>query len=129
MKKRHVNLTTEAHRPAFNDFADAMRATESKEGWRSSETLRHFLDAAFCSIKGRFLMGEAWTTNEAEYMAIVGRCRHPKETLRSKVMSQETQRAFVFLILMVLVTGWFQENLRRDVRFLDARVTNIEAAK
>lgn len=81
MKKRRVSLTTDAHRPAFNDFADAMRAAESKEGWRSSEVLRHFLEASFCSIKGRFLMGDAWDKNEAEYMAIVGRCRRPKETM------------------------------------------------
>lgn len=81
MKKHRVSLTTDAHHPAFDDFADAMRAAESREGWRSSEVLRHFLEASFFAIKGRLLFGEAWDANEAEYMAIVGRCRHPKETM------------------------------------------------
>lgn len=81
MKKRRVVLTTEAHRPAFNEFADALREAESKEGWRSSETLRYFLDAGFLALRGRYLAGEAWDRNEAEYMAIVKRCRHPNETM------------------------------------------------
>lgn len=81
MKKRAVLLTTETHRPAFNDFADAMRAAESNEGWRSSEVLRYFLEAAYFAVRGRFLLGEAWKSNEAEYMKIVAGCRQPSETM------------------------------------------------
>lgn len=82
MKKRDITLTTEAHRPAFNDFADALRAAESREGWRSSEVLRHFLDAGFRVVRGRLLVGAAFDANEAEYMRIVKLCRHPQETMR-----------------------------------------------
>ncbi len=81
MKKRRVCLTTEVHRPAFDDFADAMRVAESKEGWRSSEVLRNFLDAAFLAVRGALIVGEAKDKNEADYMAIVASCRHPSETM------------------------------------------------
>lgn len=96
MKKRSVVLTTEAHREAFDGFADAMRAAESREGWRSSEVLRHFLDASFYALRGRLLSGEAWEKNEADYMALVGRCRKPTETMGdlSRMMG-ETARALL----------------------------------
>lgn len=81
MKKRDVMLTTAAHRPAFDSFADAMREAERAEGWRSSEALRHFLEAGYRAIRGRVLIGEAFDANEAEYMKIVGRCREPKTTM------------------------------------------------
>lgn len=81
MKKRDVLLATEAHRPAFNDFADAMRSAESREGWRSEEVLRNFLDAGYRAIRGRLLFGEAFDANEAEYMKIVAACRKPQETM------------------------------------------------
>lgn len=81
MKKQSIALTTDAHRPAFNDFADAMRVAESCEGWRSSEVLRHFLEAAMLALKGKFLLGDAFEKNEAEYMAIVGRCHQPQKTM------------------------------------------------
>jgi len=96
VKKRDVVLTTEAHRPAFNDFADAMRAAESNEGWRSSEVLRHFLEAAFYSIRGRLLLGDAWRANEAEYMRIVESCRKPNETMGAlALMLAATTRALL----------------------------------
>ena len=50
MKKRDVRLTTEAHRPAFEVFYDAMRGEESREGWRPSEVLQRFLDAGFGAL-------------------------------------------------------------------------------
>lgn len=76
MKKRSVILTTQAHRPMFDDFVDAMREVENREGWRSSEVLRNFLDAAFRSVRGALLRGTpAWDENEAEYMRIVKLCR------------------------------------------------------
>jgi hypothetical protein len=81
MKKRDVMLTTAAHRPAFDDFADAMKVAESNEGWRSSEALRHFLEAGYRALRGRYLFGEAREKNEAEYMKIVARCRKPTETM------------------------------------------------
>lgn len=94
MKKRRVVLTTEAHREAFDGFADALHAVESREGWRSSEVLRHFLDASFHALRGRLLTGEAWEKNEADYMALVGRCRKPRETMADlSRMLGETARA------------------------------------
>lgn len=80
MKKRDVVLNTEAHRPAFNEFADAL-AEAGREGWSSADVLRRFIDASFLAIRGRFLSGEQFEKNEAEYMAIVGACRRPKETM------------------------------------------------
>lgn len=83
MKKRRVNLTTEAHRPAFDDFADALRVAEQNEGWRSSETLRNFLEAGFRAVRSKVLIGDAWDANEAEYMKIVKSCDKPKETMNA----------------------------------------------
>ena len=96
MKKRSVVLTTEAYREAFTGFADALRSAESREGWRSSEVLRHFLDASFYALRGSVLIGEAWEKNEADYMALVGRCRKPTETMGdlSRMMG-ETARALL----------------------------------
>ena len=81
MKKRDVSLNTDAHRAAFNDFADLMRAVESREGWRSSEVLTRVVDAAYLAVRGRLLLGDAFEKNEAEYMKIVGACSKPKETM------------------------------------------------
>jgi hypothetical protein len=82
MKKRDVRLTTEAHRPAFEVFYDAMRGEESREGWRPSEVLQRFLDAGFRAVRGALLRGSPdFDANEAEYMAVVKHCRHPTETM------------------------------------------------
>lgn len=96
MKKRDVQLTTQAHRPAFDDFTNAMRSAEAREGWRSSEVLRHFLDAGFRALRGRLLVGESFDGNEAEYMKIVKACRHPLETMTDlSVMLGATGRALI----------------------------------
>lgn len=81
MKKRDIRLNTEAHRGAFDDFADAFHAIEGREHWRSSEITRHWLDAAFRALRGRLLTGEAFDANETEYMRIVKHCQKPKETM------------------------------------------------
>jgi hypothetical protein len=81
MNKRDVLLNTEAHRPAFNDFADAFDRIERREHWRQGEIVTHWLDAAFRAVRGRILHGEAFEQNEAEYMRIVKRCREPKATM------------------------------------------------
>ncbi len=84
MKKRRVVLTTASHREAFDEFAEHLHGAERREGWRSSEVLRHFLDAAFRAIRGRTLHpdGDAYAKNEKAYMDLVKRCRHPQETMR-----------------------------------------------
>lgn len=81
MKKRAITLTTDAHREPFDDFADALRAAASREGWRSADVLRHFLDAGFRAVRGSLLAGQAFEENETEYMRVVKLCRHPKETM------------------------------------------------
>lgn len=86
MKKRDVRLTTAAHREAFDMFYGAFRDAGHREGWRSGETLRHFLEAGHRAIRGKMLLGEAWETNEVEYMKIVKSCRSPQETMRDLAM-------------------------------------------
>lgn len=81
MKKRDVSLNTEAHRPMFNHFAEALQEIVNREGQRSSEVLRNFLEAGYRAIRGRLLVGDAFDKNEAEYMRIVKGCQHPKETM------------------------------------------------
>lgn len=81
MKKRDVRLTTAAHRPAFDSFYEAFRSAQGREGWRSGEVLRYFLEAGYRAVRGRLITGEAWDANEAEYMKIVKFCRNPKETM------------------------------------------------
>lgn len=81
MKKRDVLLTTEAHRDAWNDFHAAIEDAARREGWRSAEVMRNFLEAGFLAIRGRYMTGEPFDTNEAAYMAVVKRCRRPKETM------------------------------------------------
>lgn len=39
------------------------------------------------------------------------------------------ERMFIMLMIALIVIGWVQQNMRQDVLLLDARVTNIEAAK
>src|ERR1700754_3351821 len=81
MKKQAIRLTTEAHREPFNDFADALREIEAREGWRSAEVLRHCLEAGFRAVRGRLLAGDAFKRNEEEYMRVVGLCQRPRETM------------------------------------------------
>lgn len=81
MKKRNVALNTDAHRPAFDAFAEHFADAGRREGWRSTETLRKFLEAGARAIRGKTLLGPAFDENEAEYMRIVGACRHPQETM------------------------------------------------
>lgn len=72
MKKRDAILNTVAHREAFDGFFEAMHSAERREGWRSGETLRHFVDAAFLAIKGRTVVGDDFAANEAEFEKLVG---------------------------------------------------------
>ncbi|MDO8534231.1 MAG: hypothetical protein Q7S17_05760 [Xanthobacteraceae bacterium] len=48
-------------------------------------------------------------------------------------MSKETDRAITFLLIAFLVLVFVQDgirnSMRHDLRLLDARITNIEAAK
>jgi len=81
MKKRDVKLNTDTHREAFNQFADAFRNIQSREHWRDSEIMRHWLDAGFRAIRGRLMIGKPFEENEAEYMRIVKKCQKPKETM------------------------------------------------
>lgn len=81
IKKRNIKLNTDAHSEAFASFLDAVRSIESREGWRSAEVVREFLNAAFRAMRGKFLFGPAWDANEKEYMAIVKRCQKPQETM------------------------------------------------
>ena len=59
-------------------FQDAGR----REGWRSSETLRHWLEAAFLAVRGRTLVpgGAAWRKNEDEFLKAERRWREPEKT-------------------------------------------------
>ncbi len=36
---------------------------------------------------------------------------------------------FICVLIAIIVLGWAQQNIRVDLHLLDARVTNIEAAK
>lgn len=82
MKKRDVRLTTAAHREPFDAFYDAFRDVGSREGWRASETLRHYLEAGYLAVRGRTLMpgGEAWRRNEDEFLKAERRWRDPAKT-------------------------------------------------
>lgn len=82
MKKRHVRLTTAAHREAFDGFYEAFRDVSHREGWRASETLRHYLEAAYLAVRGRTLVpgGEAWRRNEDEFLKAECRWRDPVPT-------------------------------------------------
>lgn len=74
-------LNTDAHREAFDGFADAARNISSREGLATYEVVRHFLDASYRALRGRLLTGAAFEANEAEYMKIVARMRKPQETM------------------------------------------------
>lgn len=52
MKKRNVALNTAAHRPAFDAFAEHFADAGRREGWRSTETLRKFLEAGARATRG-----------------------------------------------------------------------------
>lgn len=81
MKKRDVRLTTSAHRDAFDGFYEAFRDASHREGWRSSETLRHFLESAYLAVRGRLLLGSPkWQANEDEFLKLEKRWRQPQET-------------------------------------------------
>ncbi len=81
MKKRDVLLNTEAHREAFNGFAEAAGEISRREGSTTYEVVRTFLDASYRALRGRLLFGDAFDANEAAYMKIVGACRYPQETM------------------------------------------------
>jgi len=68
----------DAHRSAFIKLTESIGRAE---GWGQYEVFRAFLDAAYRAIRGAFLHGDAWQANEDEYMKIVARCRHKKETM------------------------------------------------
>ena len=82
MKKRDVRLTSAAHREHFDAFYDAFQDAGRREGWRSSETLRHWLEAAFLAVRGRTLVpgGAAWRKNEDEFLKAERRWREPEKT-------------------------------------------------
>jgi hypothetical protein len=65
-------LTTSVHREAFDDFYDAFREVGGREGWRSGEALRHFLESAYLAVRGQTLPrgGDAWQKNEDEFLKI-----------------------------------------------------------
>jgi hypothetical protein len=81
VKKRNIRLNTDSHRLAFDQFAEFLQAIGRREGWRSSQVLRTFLEAGFRAVRGRLLAGEAFERNEAEYLRLVKSCRHPDETM------------------------------------------------
>lgn len=82
MKKRNIRINTEAHREAFDVFADAFKSVESREHWRPGDVLSRFLDAGYRAVRGRLLVGKPWEDNEAEYMRVVKQCREdPKATM------------------------------------------------
>lgn len=86
MKKRDILLNTEAHRSAFDQFAEFFHAVEQDEGMRPFEVLTAWMEAAYCSMRGvivrHALLDEpAWAANEERYMRIVGRCKRPEKTL------------------------------------------------
>lgn len=83
MKRRDVRLTTGAHREAFDGFYDAFRDVGGREGWRSSEVLRHFLEAAYRAVRGRVLRGDAWRSNEDEFLKEESRWRDRDRTKTS----------------------------------------------
>ena len=68
----------DTHRKAFVRLAQSL---SRQGGWTEYDAFRAFLEAGYRSIRGAFLHGDAWQTNEDEYMKIVRRCRHPKETM------------------------------------------------
>ena len=72
----------DTHRKAFVRLAQSL---SRQEGWTQYDAFRAFLEAGYRSIRGAFLHGDAWQQNEDEYMKIVRRCRHPKETMAALV--------------------------------------------
>jgi len=81
MNRRDVMLSSQAHAPALETFLQAANAACNREGWRSSEVIRYWLEAAFRSMRAAVTLGEVRDQNEAEYMKIVDQCRR-KETPR-----------------------------------------------
>jgi len=82
MNKRDVRLATEAHRPAFNAFAEHFNEIERTEHWSQRDVTTRWMECMYRSMRGAFLTGEAWEENERQYMAIVKRCQKPQETMK-----------------------------------------------
>lgn len=70
-----------AHDPHQKRLAKLIQEVGRTEGNAQNEVFRDFLDAGYRAIRSAFLLGDAWQQNEDEYMKIVKRCRHPKETM------------------------------------------------
>ncbi|MCC8963742.1 N-6 DNA methylase [Bradyrhizobium sp. Pear76] len=83
VKRSAVLLNTDAHRPARDQLIDHLNQVTRREGWRDHEAISYWLDATFRSMRGATLVHrqEEHDKNEAEYMRIVKRCRHPIETM------------------------------------------------
>jgi hypothetical protein len=83
VKRNAVFLNTEAHRPARDQFVHYLNEVTRREGWRNHEAITYWLDATFRSMRGATLVHrpEDLAKNEAEYMRVVKRCRHPTETM------------------------------------------------
>lgn len=85
VKRSAVLLNTEAHRPARDRFVEHLNQATRREGWRCHEAITYWLDAAFRAMRGatlKLLAPDDFAKNEAEYMRIVKRCRHPQETMK-----------------------------------------------
>ena len=84
VKRSAVILNTDAHRPARDQFVHHLNEATRREGWRNYEAMSHWLGASFRAMRSATLQfsPEDLEKNEAEYMQIVKRCRHPQETMR-----------------------------------------------
>jgi len=83
VKRRDVILNTDAHLPARDQFVEHLNQVTRREGWRNHEAISYWLDASFRSMRGAVLQfrPDDLAKNEAEYMRIVKRCRHPSDTM------------------------------------------------
>jgi hypothetical protein len=85
VKKRDVILNTEAHRPAFNSFAEHLDAIERREGLRPGEILNQWLEFSYRAQRAAILKlagnDDELAKNEADYMRGVARLRHKQETM------------------------------------------------
>lgn len=84
-KPTHSRVVARAeHRAHTKDFLKLAQDICTREGWREDEALSHWLTVACCALRRPLLAFAPTTlaTNEARYMAVVERCRHPHETMR-----------------------------------------------
>jgi hypothetical protein len=83
VKRSAILLNTDAHREARDRFIHHMNQACRREGWRAHEAVSYWLDATFRAMRGATLVHrpEDRAKNEAEYMRVVKRCRHPAETM------------------------------------------------